>query len=261
MTYETISVTSGGHVTRITLNRPQVLNAIDQRMHDELEHAFDAFAADDDQYVGVLAGAGGRAFSAGSDLKAIARAGRPNVYPAHGYAGIVERYDLDKPLIAAVDGVAVGGGFEIALACDLLIATTRSRFGLPEPLVGAVALGGGLHRLARQIGLKQAMGLILTGDLVPADEAFRMGFVTALVEPAALDATVADWCGRILRCAPLATRASKQSVMRGLAAGGVAEAMARQRQYPAFADWENSRDRLEGAAAFADKRPPRWQGR
>ncbi len=261
MQYEMITVTTADHVTRLTLNRPEVMNAINQRMHDELEHAFDRFAADDDQYLCVLRGAGERAFSAGSDLKAIAQAGRPNVYPEHGYAGLIERFDLDKPLIAAVDGVAVGGGFELALACDIILATTRSRFGLPEPLVGAVALGGGMHRLARQIGLKQAMGMILTGDLIGAADAWRMGFVTALVEPAALSATVDDWCARILRCAPLATRASKQSVMLGLDEASVEEAMARQADYPAFAAWERSADRLEGAAAFAEKRPPRWQGK
>lgn len=261
MPYETITVTHADHVTRITLNRPEVMNAIDQRMHDELQHAFDAFAAAPDQYLGIVSGAGERAFCAGSDLKAIAKAGQPNVYPRSGYAGLIERFDLDKPLIAAVDGVAVGGGFEVALACDLIIATRRSRFGLPEPLVGAVALGGGMHRLARQVGLKQAMGMILTGDLVSADEGYRMGFVTALAEPADLAATVDAWAVRVLRCAPLATRASKQTVMRGLDEAGVQQAMARQPTYPAFAAWVESTDRLEGAAAFAGKRPPRWQGR
>ena len=261
MSYECITVTHAAHVTRITLNRPAVLNAIDQRMHDELQAAFDAFAADDAQYLCVLTGAGERAFSAGSDLKAIAKAGRPNVYPASGYAGLIERFDLDKPVIAAVDGVAVGGGFEVALACDLIIATTRSRFGLPEPLVGAVALGGGMHRLARQIGLKQAMGLILTGDIVDAAEGYRMGFVTALVEPDALDAAVDDWCRRLLRCAPLSLRASKQTVMRGLDEVGVEAAMKHQADYPAFKAWLDSSDRLEGAAAFAAKRPPQWKGR
>lgn len=261
MQYDTITVTRDAHVTRITLNRPEVLNAIDQRMHDELQHAFDTFAADPGQYLGIVTGAGDRAFCAGSDLKAIARAGYPNVYPRSGYAGLIERFDLDKPLIAAVDGVAVGGGFEVALACDIVIATPRSRFGLPEPLVGAVALGGGMHRLARQIGLKQAMGMILTGDLVSAAEGYRMGFVTALAEPAELQATADAWAARILRCAPLATRASKQTVLRGLDASGVQEAMARQPDYPAFAAWVQSADRLEGAAAFAEKRPPRWQGR
>jgi enoyl-CoA hydratase/carnithine racemase len=259
--YEFIEVSCADHVTRITLNRPEVLNAINQGMHDELEDAFNRFAADDAQYLCVVAGAGERAFSAGSDLKSIAQRGRPHDYPAHGYAGLIERFDLDKPLIAAVDGVAAGGGFELALACDIVIATRRSRFGLPEPLVGAVALGGGIHRLARQIGLKQAMGLILTGDLVDAAEGYRLGFVTALVEPEALDATVSAWCSRILRCAPLATRASKQTVLRGLDEPSLEAAMRHQQQYSAFKNWYQSADRQEGARAFTEKRPPRWQGR
>jgi enoyl-CoA hydratase/carnithine racemase len=260
MTYDFITVSSANHVTRITLNRPEVLNAINQQMHDELQAAFDAFAHDDGQYLCVIAGAGERAFSAGSDLKAIAQAGKPNVYPKSGYAGLIERFDLDKPLIAAVDGVAVGGGFELALACDIILATPRSRFGLPEPLVGAVALGGGMHRLARQVGLKQAMGLILTGDIIDAGEAYRMGFVTALVEPAGMEAGIDDWCARILRCAPLSIRASKQTVMRGLDEPGLEAAMARQASYPAFKAWLASGDRIEGAAAFAGKRPPQWKG-
>ncbi|MCC7120912.1 MAG: enoyl-CoA hydratase/isomerase family protein [Gammaproteobacteria bacterium] len=261
MNYDFLTVTNAEHVTRITLNRPDVLNAINQQMHDELQAAFDAFAGDDTQYVCVVAGAGGRAFSAGSDLKSIARTGRPHVYPQHGYAGLIERFDLDKPLIAAVDGVAVGGGFELALACDLIIATTRSRFGLPEPLVGAVALGGGMHRLARQIGQKHALRLILTGDLIGADEACQMGIITALVEPDGFDAAITDWCQRLLRCAPLSLRASKQAVMRGLDEPSLQAALKHQGEYPAFKAWLNSSDRFEGAAAFAEKRPPQWKGR
>lgn len=261
MGYEYINVESADHIMRITLNRPEVLNAINQEMHDELQAAFDAFAADDEQYLAVVSGAGERAFSAGSDLKAIAQAGKPNVYPASGYAGLIERYDLDKPVIAAVDGVAVGGGFEVALACDILIATTRSRFGLPEPMVGAVALGGGMHRLARQVGLKHAMGLVLSADIIDAERGFRMGFITELVTPEALEQTVDDWCERILRCAPLATRASKQTIMRGLDEPGLESAMQAQTGYPAFARWQTSDDRQEGAKAFAEKRSPNWQGR
>lgn len=261
MSYEYIQVSALKHITRVTLNRPAVLNAINQQMHDELQRAFDRFAGDDDQYLCVVSGAGERAFSAGSDLKAIAKAGKPNDYPESGYAGLIERFDLAKPLIAAVDGVAVGGGFELALACDILIATRRSRFGLPEPLVGAVALGGGMHRLARQIGLKQAMGLILTGDIIDAERASQMGLVTELVDHEALDSTVNAWCDRILRCAPLATQASKQTVMRGLDEPGLKEAMARQKTYPAFKNWYSSADRQEGARAFAEKRPPRWAGK
>ena len=229
-------------------------------MHDELQRAFDQFSEYDEQYLCVIAGAGERAFSAGSDLKAIAQARTPNVYPRSGYAGLIERFDLDKPLIAAVDGVAVGGGFEIALSCDILIATERSRFGLPEPLIGAVALGGGMHRLARQIGLKQAMGLILTGDIIDAQAAYRLGFINQLVDPESLDETVDAWCARILRCAPLATRASKQTVMRGLDEPSLAQAMAAQADYPAFKNFYVSNDWLEGASAFAQKRAPDWSG-
>lgn len=260
MDYEFIAVATDQHVTQIRMNRPEVLNAVNQGMHDELQDAFDRFANDDTQYVAVISGTGGRAFSAGSDLKYMAKHGR-DVYPRSGYAGLIERFDLDKPLIAAVDGIAAGGGFEIALACDIIIATRRSRFGLPEPQVGAVALGGGLHRLARQIGLKQAMGLILTGDLVDATEGYRLGFVTALVDPEKLEETVNDWCGRILRCAPLATRASKQTVMRGLDEPSLEAAMRNQNHYQAFKKWSSSEDFREGVQAFASKRAPQWRGR
>jgi len=258
--YEHIDVKCADHITRITLNRPEVLNSVNQRMHDELQDAFDTFQNDADQYLCVVSGAGGRAFSAGSDLKSIAARGKPHVYPASGYAGLIERFDLDKPLIAAVDGVAVGGGFEIALACDIIIATRRSRFGLPEPLIGAVALGGGMHRLARQVGLKHAMGLILTGDIIDADAADRLGIITELVDHEQLDETVERWCTKILRCAPLATRASKQTVMRGLDEPSLADAMRHQETYPAFKACYSSADRHEGASAFAEKRPPRWTG-
>ncbi|MEM7469411.1 MAG: enoyl-CoA hydratase-related protein [Pseudomonadota bacterium] len=261
MAFEYINVTSADHIYTIELARPAVLNAINQQMHDELQSAFDHFAEDDDLYLAVIKGAGERAFSAGSDLKAIAKAGKPNTYPKDGYAGLIERFDLSKPIIAAVDGVAVGGGFEVALACDILIATTRSRFGLPEPKIGAIALGGGVHRLARQIGLKKAMGLILSADIIDAEEGDRLGFITELVEPDALQATVDKWCHKILACAPLATRASKETVMRGLDESSLEAAMQAQLEYPAFKKFYTSEDRHEGALAFAEKRPPNWRGR
>ncbi|WP_225206944.1 enoyl-CoA hydratase-related protein [Novosphingobium huizhouense] len=256
---ERIRIEREGRVTWIRLARPQVLNAIDADMHDELEAAFNAFAADPEQWVCVVTGEG-RAFCAGSDLKSVVANGHRD-YPAHGYAGLIERFDCDKPIIAMVNGLALGGGFEVALACDLIIAATSARFGLPEPLVGAVALGGGVHRLARQIGLKKAMGMILSARQVDAVEGERLGFVTQVVPDAELEATTRGWVEAILKGAPLSIRASKQAVMRGLDEPGVAAAIGAQESYPAFAAWRRSEDAREGALAFAEKRAPQWKGR
>ena len=260
MSYETIEVSQAGHVTHVLLNRPDALNAITPQMHEELQRTFDEFAADDGAYVCVIKGAGERAFCAGSDLKAIADGGHAR-YPENGYAGLIERYDLNKPLIAAVDGFALGGGFEVALACDIIIATDRSSFGLPEPLVGAVALGGGVHRLARQIGLKQAMGMVLTAERVDAQRGYELGFVNEVVAPEAFDSTVQRWCEQILRCAPLSLSASKEAIMRGLDEPSLADAMTKQEEYPAFYKWRRSEDAKEGPRAFAEKRAPNWQGK
>lgn len=261
MSNEFLTITNAEHITRITLNRPEVMNALHAPMHAELEIAFNAFAADDDQYLCVVDGAGDRAFCAGSDLKDIATRSSHAAYPEHGYAGLIERFDLDKPIIAAVDGFALGGGFEIALACDIIVATERSSFGLPEPRVGAVALGGGVHRLARQIGLKQAMGMVLGAERVSAAEGFRLGFVTELVANDALDDAVDGWCRKILAGAPTAIQASKEAMLRGLGEPDVAAAMAAQEEYPAFSRWRRSEDAKEGPRAFAEKRAPSWKGR
>lgn len=257
---EFVTVDRAERVTRITLNRPEVLNAINPRMHDELEAAFNDFAADADQYVCVVTGAG-RGFCAGSDLKAVAEAGSHRAYPAHGYAGLIERFDCPKPIIAAVNGVAMGGGFEVALACDIIVAAESAVFALPEPLVGAVALGGGVHRLARQIGLKQAMGMIVASRRVSASEGKTLGFVNEVVPDGELEAATARWCDAILRASPMAIRASKEAAMRGLDEPSLADAMRHQADYPAFAAWRSSEDAREGPRAFAEKRPPRWQGR
>lgn len=253
-----IAVTSDGPVTTIRLNRPEVMNCINPAMHHELQAAFDAFAADASQFVAVVAGTGERAFCAGSDLKARDLGA---AYPASGYAGLIERFDLDKPVIAAVNGLALGGGFEVALACDIIVASDTASFGLPEPLVGAVALGGGMHRLARQIGLKQAMGMILTSARVSAAEGMRLGFVNEVVAPDDLPAATQRWCEAILKGSPMSIRASKQTVMRGLDEPSLATAIANQSDYPAYAAWRASEDAREGPRAFAEKRPPVWKGR
>jgi crotonobetainyl-CoA hydratase len=236
-----------------------VLNAINADMHWELEEAFNAYAAAPDEHVCVVTGSG-RAFCAGTDLKAAVAEGR-RPYPPHGYAGLIERFDCPKPVIAAVNGLALGGGFELALACDVIIATESASFGLTEPLVGAVALGGGLHRLARQIPLKQAMGLILTSRRVDAAEGLRLGFVNEVVADGDLRAAVLRWTAEILRASPVSIRTSKAVVMQGLTEPGLEAAMKAQPSYPAFQAWQTSEDAREGPLAFAEKRQPQWKGR
>ena len=258
MEFEHLDISIKNHVTRITLNRPEVLNAINVRMHTELQMAFDVFSADSSQYICVVIGAGDRAFCAGSDLKAIANNEGPVEYPESGYAGLIERYDLDKPIIAAVDGIAVGGGFELALACDIILATRRSVFGLPEPLIGRMALGGGVHRLARQIGLKQAMGMILGSESVSAEKAAQMGIVTDLIDDDSMEKAIEEWTTKILKCAPLSVRASKQAVLQGLEEASLEEALKNQTSYTAFVEMINSADADEGPLAFSEKRSPKW---
>ncbi len=252
-----IEVSSSTSITTITLNRPEARNAITPQMHEDLQAAFDEFADDASQRICVITGAGDKAFCAGSDLKA----GIGKSYPTNGYAGLIERFDLYKPVIAAVNGFALGGGFEIALAADIIIASETASFGLPEPLVGAVALGGGVHRLARQIGLKRAMGMMLSAKRIGAAEAYELGLVNEIVAPGQLDEAVSRWCEDILKCAPLSLMATKEAALRGLEEPSLADAMKNQESYPAFAAWRQSEDLLEGRTAFAEKRQPNWKGK
>jgi crotonobetainyl-CoA hydratase len=258
-----IIIVREGGVTTITFNRPHVMNAIHRPMQYELHEAFNDFSADPKQHICVLRGAGGRAFCAGSDLKYIAKSMRDGTYqrkyPPTGYGGLVDRWDLNKPVIAAVDGVALGGGFEIALACDLILATDRSRFGLTEPLVGAVPLAGGMHRLPRQIGLKRAMELILTSRIVNAEEGYRLGFVNEVVAPDEFDTCISRWTAAILRASPAAIRAAKESVALGLEQASVREALLKQEESAAFNALYASADAREGPLAFAEKRAPVWK--
>jgi crotonobetainyl-CoA hydratase len=247
-----------GPVTVVTLSRPEVLNALNTDAHFELQDAFNAFAADPDQWVAIVTGAG-KAFCAGHDLKTQA-SGTHRGMPPTGFAGLTSRFDLDKPLIAAVNGVAMGGGFEIALACDLIIASENAVFALPEPRVGLAALAGGVHRLPRQIGLKRAMGMILTGRRVPAREGQELGFVNEVVAPDELMAAAERWARMICECSPMSIRASKEAVHKGLSVP-LEQALAEQSQYPALRAMVGSQDYIEGPRAFAEKRPPKWVGR
>jgi enoyl-CoA hydratase/carnithine racemase len=246
-----------GRLLVVTLARPDVLNALHPPANRELAAVFDEFAAEPELWVAILTGAG-RGFCAGNDLKYQATGGDMSGQPATGFAGLTNRFDLAKPVIAAVNGVAMGGGFEIALACDLIIASADATFALPEPRVGLAALAGGVHRLPRQIGLKNAMGMLLTGRRVSAEEGQRLGFVNEVVPPGEALASAKRWAAQILECAPLSVRASKQAAYEGLEVG-LREAMSRH--YDELRRMVKSADFVEGPKAFAEKRPPRWQGR
>ncbi|HEY5071546.1 MAG TPA: enoyl-CoA hydratase-related protein [Caulobacteraceae bacterium] len=260
MAHQFIEVERDGRVTVITLNRPEVMNAVHSPMHFELDETFNAFAADPEQWVAIVTGAGERAFSAGNDLKWQASGGERRVPPS-GFAGLTTRFDLEKPLIAAVNGVAMGGGFEIALACDLIIAVEGAVFALPEPRVGLAALAGGLHRLPRAIGLKRAMGMILTGRRVGAREGYELGFVNEVTSREDLLPAARRWAALIAECSPMSIRASKAAVLRGLDEPSLEAALAGQSRYPRVAALFRSADFVEGPRAFAEKRPPRWTGR
>ncbi|WP_256590542.1 enoyl-CoA hydratase-related protein [Pseudomonas sp. LB-090624] len=258
MNYQFIDVVHEGHLTLITLQRPESHNALNFGAHEELQLAFDDFARSDDQWVAIITGSGSKAFCAGHDLKQQATNANLGT-PASGFGGLTGRFDMNKPVIAAVNGVAMGGGFELALACDIIVAAQHAVFALPEAKVGLAALAGGMQRLPSLIGLKQSMGMLLTGRRVSASEGLQLGFVNEVVDGDVL-AAARRWADDILACSPLSVRATKATVLRGLEVP-LAQALHEQWDYPDVQTMLNSQDAVEGPKAFAEKRPPRWLGR
>jgi enoyl-CoA hydratase/carnithine racemase len=254
-----------GHVATLTINRPDAMNAMDSHAHLALSRLLDEIAVNDDVRVVVLTGAGERAFSAGRDLKEVAaEATMTNEERAalarrwENVRRFTDRHDFHKPVIARVNGMALGGGFELALACDLIVAADHAQFALPEPRRGLIATAGGVHRLPRQLPLKTAMGMLLTGRPLTAHEALCHGLVNQVVPSAALDAAVAGWVADILACAPLSVQATKQCALDGLGRP-LADALATA--YPLEERRRASRDSVEGPRAFAARRAPVWEGR
>ena len=249
------------HVARVTLDRPASMNAIDRTTEDELERIWTDIEADRDVRVVVLTGAGDRAFCAGADLKnsgnktglAYWATPRPG-----GFGGIALRETLDIPVIARVNGVAVGGGFEMVLGCDIVVACEDASFGLPEPRVGRLPLDGGMTLLQRQIAFRPAMGILLTGRRVPAREALALGLINEVVPRSELDAAVDRWVADVIACAPLSVRAIKQVARR---TAQLTAQDAQRAKLPALIEALESEDGEEGVRAFREKRAPVWKGR
>ncbi len=258
MTYEFINYEKKGHIAYVTINRPERLNALHPPANQELYHAFNDFRDDPDVWVAIVTGIGKRAFSAGNDLKYTAEHGRRDrSLDIARFGGITSNFECWKPIIAAVNGFALGGGFELALACDIIIAADHAEVGLPEPRVGLVAGAGGVHRLPRHIPLKIAMGMLLTARRIPILEAQKLGLINEVVPLADLMSTAERWANEILEVAPLSARASKQMAMSGL---GWPLDVTMSRNYTEYQKAVASEDFLEGPRAFAEKRKPNWKG-
>ncbi|NWG54277.1 MAG: enoyl-CoA hydratase/isomerase family protein [Hydrogenophilaceae bacterium] len=256
---EFCKIETEGPLFIVTINRPDVMNALHPPANRALAEAFDRFAADNALWVAIITGAGDKAFSAGNDLKYQAMGGDMSGQPKSGFGGLTSRFDLMKPIIAAVNGVAMGGGFEIALACDIIVASENATFALPEPRVGLAAYAGGMHRLPREIGLKQAMGMMLTGRRVSAEEGMRLGFVNDVAPAGQALARAKEWAAQILECGPLSVRGTKEAALRGLTEPSVEAAMKNQHTYEGMRTLFGSKDFVEGPLAFAQKRKPNWK--
>lgn len=254
-----------GHVLYIHIERPEVRNALSPQTYYELSLAFDVLEQDDTLWLGVLTGQGEQAFSAGRDLKQLAMMASATEQQKQQEQDVWEktrrltdRFEFAKPMIARLNGSAYGGGLELALACDLIIAADHVQFALPEPRRGLIATAGGVHRLPRQLGLKTAMGMLLTGRSMMAQRGYELGLINEVVPYAQLDQAVAAWVNDILACAPLAIRSTKACAMQGL------DYPLKQAMTQTYAEEilrQSSEDGREGPRAFAEKRQPNWQGK
>ena len=258
MAYQFFIYEKKGRIAYVTINRPEVMNALNEPAFVEAWDIWNDFRDDPEVWVAIITGAGERAFSAGYDLKGQAAGGKRAPWPPGGFAGITNHFDCPKPIIAAVNGYALGGGLETALACDIAVAAEHARFGLPEPTVGGLAGAGGIHRLPRQIPLKIAMGMILTGRHITAQEAYRVGLVNEVVPLEELMPCAERWAQDILRCAPLSVRSSKEASMKGL---DLPLSAAMNCSWYVQQTMRDSGDGMEGAKAFLEKREPQWKGR
>lgn len=255
--FDDVIVHRDGHVLEVTLNRPDAMNALHSAVHFQLHEIWDDFERDRDLWVGIVTGAGERAFCSGNDLKVTAKGGDMSIPPS-GFAGLCARFDRTKPVIAAVNGVAMGGGLEIVLACDLAVAEDKARFALPEVKVGLYAAAGGVQRLTRQIGRKAAMELILTGRHFGAVEAVDLGVINQRCDDGGSMAAARALAAQLLENSPSAIRASKEALNRLEELESLEEALAANGRI--FGRLMRTKDFREGVTAFAEKRKPEWSG-
>ena len=258
MSHKFIKTERNGHILSVTLNRPAVYNAVHGPMHHELAQLWDEFSADAGLWVAVLTGAGDKAFCAGNDLKSTSQDGRATL-PSTGFSGLSQRYDLEKPIIAAVNGFAMGGGFETALSCDIIIASENATFALPEVKVGFFAAASGVQRLSRYIGRLAAQEMMITGRRVGAEEALRLGFVNSVVPHETLMAAAMAKAKEITEVSPSSVKATKR-VLNDLAKREqLPESLAYSRKV--IGDLSKTEDFKEGVQAFVEKRKPKWMNR
>jgi len=244
-----VDIRKEGHIAVITLNRPEVLNAFNMAMIKEFSRAVIDCRDDNDTWVLIVTGAGSRSFSAGFDLKEEV----PHKFPSMFTRGI----EIDKPVIAAVNGDAIGGGLEVALACDFRIASGKARLGVPETRWGLMPGWGGTQRLTRLISLAKAAEMLLMAKIVTAEEALDIGLVNLVVPPEKLMETAMQWAERICELGPLAVRAAKQSMNRGLSLT-LKDGLCLEEEL--FGILHNTDDAKEGPSAFKEKRKPRFKG-
>jgi len=262
--YKYIIVEKKEHITIVRINRPDIRNAINPHVSLELEDVFHQFENDSDAWVAIVTGVGEKAFSAGFDLKWAATTSfeeQKDLFSKLKYkavtGGLTFNPNITKPVIAAVNGFAFGGGFELALGADLIIAAEHALFSLPEPLVGRVPTEGGVHRLVRQIPYHQAMEILFTHKRISAQEGLELGFVNKVVPLNQLMVEAEKLANKIIEGSPLAIRAIKQMVNDGLE---MTLRNAFNTMFPLYDKFTKSHDFIEGPKAFSEKRKPVWKG-
>jgi len=259
MAYETILLERKGAVAVLRINRPDKLNAMNTRVKEEIAAALGDLERDNSAHVAVITGVGDKAFVAGADINEFAGKTPMDQWQASGHASLYNAVDrFPKPIIAMINGYCLGGGCELAMACDIRVASEKAQFGQPEINIGIIPGGGGSQRLPRLVGLGKALELILTGDRIPAAEAFRIGLVDAIVPHEELETRTMQLAEKIASKSPVAVRLAKAAVK---ASANLPLDQGLRHEQSLFSVVFSTEDKEEGVRAFQEKRPAQWKGR